>query len=224
MMLEAHGVSAAAIRSKMASQKSMRSVSFQENARRMIKARTEPFSAENRIREKVVRWKFSGPAAHVARRLERNFLKVGEFCRPCVSSSLLRLLWNGVPTSARMRTMEGALSEQRCVLGCEHSRDRIEHYLVCKRIWPTLQKQIPYGLGLDPRHKSLQSMLLAEKGLSDEECMAIAIAGYAISRTIQCVKNHGSPCDADVICRMFLVEGLRGSKARGRLLTRKEKT
>ena len=74
-------------------------------------------------------------------------------CRPSVVSSFFRTLWNGWPTTYRMRTMSGAPKTQQCVLGCRGAEDRIEHYLVCKKVWAALEGRPPQGLGI---HRSRQ--------------------------------------------------------------------
>eukprot|EP00973_Karenia_brevis_P045209 6262269-Karenia_brevis.AAC.1 len=80
---------------------------------------------------------------------------VRQNCRPCVVAACFRTLWNGWPTSARMRHMAGAGDTQNCPLGCEASEDRIEHYLVCPYAWTVLRRRPPMGLGLDEGQRNL---------------------------------------------------------------------
>ena len=96
--------------------------------------------------------------------------------------------------------------------------DKIEHYLVCPKAWSVLQQRPPYGLGLNRSRRTIEAMLLAETGLTDEERMAIAIGCYAVSRTVQCLRHRPASLRAAPIMRLYVSDGLRGSKARGRIL------
>ena len=136
-------------------------------------------------------------------------------CRPSVVSSFFRTLWNGWPTTYRMRTMSGAPKTQQCVLGCRGAEDRIEHYLVCKKVWAALEGRPPQGLGIHRSRQNITAMLLADASLADVERMAIATAGYAIFRTVHCMRNGPPTLRALPIMKLHLAEGLRGSKARG---------
>ena len=162
---------------------------MQNATRAMLQARLEPYDGECRLRKKIQRWKLDDPPALVAARLENNLKIIGARCRPCVVAAFFRTLWNGWPTSARMRNMAGACSTGRCVLGCSNTaEDRIEHYVVCPKAWNVFSNPPPYGLGLDKQRRSRQAMLLAAKGLSDDEKVLVAIAVYALARTVQCLQ------------------------------------
>ena len=158
--------------------------------------------------------------ANMVRQIMKSFAIIGNACRPCVVSGFFRTLWNGWPTSARMRTMSGAQRTQECVLGCKGAEDRIEHYLVCSKAWSVLQQRPPYGLGLNLSRRTLEAMLLTDAGLADEERMAIAIGCYAVSRTVQCLRHRQASLRAAPIMRLYISDGLRGSKARVRILNR----
>ncbi len=114
--------------------------------------------------------------------------------------------------------MKGATRTQECMLGCKGAEDRIEHYLVCDKAWAALQQRPPHGLGLDRSRRNIKAMLLADAGLSDTERVAIAIGCYAVSRTVHCMRQHSTTLRAIPIMRLFIAEGLRGSKARSIIL------
>jgi hypothetical protein len=177
---------------------------FQKVARKVIKARCQPFDAEDRIRTKIRRWGLKGPPAHVARRIANNLKIVGRRCRPCVAGMFFRTLWNGWPTTARMRSMKGAPQTGECLLGCLHGDDKIEHYLVCEQAWTELTKPQPQGIGLSFARRTRESMLLAERGLDESEVAKIARAVYAIARTVHCVRAHGRVSNPGYILRRFL--------------------
>ena len=90
---------------------------FQNMMRREIQSKFEPYNAEDRMRHKMQRWHLSGPPGHLARRTLRNMATIGSACRPCVIAMFLRTLWNGWPTSARMRFASSSQGSVRtCVL------------------------------------------------------------------------------------------------------------
>ena len=146
----------------------------------------------------------------MARRLAARFAVVGALCRPCVTSNFLRLLWNGIPISARLRTVAGAGPVKSCLLACEHAEDRIEHYLICPVAWRTLQKPPRRGLGIDPAYRNRKTMLLARKHLGKEDIMKIAVAGYAIARTVHSRRSH--TVNVEGLMQMYIQDGLKGSK------------
>ena len=155
-----------------------------------------------------------GAPPQLVKEVVKSISIIESACRPFVSSSFSRTLWNGWPTTARMRTMSGATATQQCILGCNGAEDRIEHYLICDKVWAVLQRKPPQGLGLNRFRRTLKSMLLAEGTLTHTERMAIAIASYGISRTVHCLRSNPEVLQAVPILKLHLTEGLRGSKAR----------
>jgi hypothetical protein len=184
---------------------------FQSAARHAIKTKLEPFDGEERIRRKMMRWKLTGPPAHVARRIASRFSVLKANCRPCVVAAFFRTLWNGWPTSARMRSLDGAGGVRRCVFGCTAAEDRLEHYLTCKVIWNVLES--PQGLGMMPAQRTLNHMLLAERGLSERDITAVAVACYAIGRTAHVCKSAPNELNVASVLKLFIKEATRGSKA-----------
>ena len=81
---------------------------------------------------------------------------------------LWRALFNGWPTSARMRSMPGQF-EGTCVLGCTSARDRIEHYAVCPVVWGFLSAAAPAGKGINRRFRCLEGFLAIEACMVDLE-------------------------------------------------------
>jgi hypothetical protein len=64
------------------------------------------------------------------------------------------------------------------------------------------------NVALRSRYKSLQAMLLAEKDLEQDEVSAIAVAVYAIARTVQALRNND--CVPAPLLKLHLQEGARG--------------
>ena len=60
--------------------------------------------------------------------------------------------------------------------------------------------------------RNLQCMMLAEKGSSDDDIVKAAVACYAIAQAVQCMKAKGNAYDPNYFLRVFLREGLRGTK------------
>ena len=120
------------------------------------------------------------PAGIVARRIMRNVEALRGKCRPCVIATFFRTLWNGWAASARMRSMQGSDGTRGCRFGCTNCEDRVEHYLLCRRMLSVLMKVPLYSLALSISRRSMQAMLLADGGLGETEKIAIARACYAI--------------------------------------------
>ena len=187
--------------------------SFQKVARQVIQAQFSPFHFENRTRHKLCRWKLEGPEAIVARRACSNFELLKVHCRPCVVSAYLRTLFNGWPTTERMRSMKD-VQIRACVLGCLGAKDNIEHYSRCPRVWALLRKSRPSGLGLDECHRSLEGFLMVSRGMRQEEKLAMSVAVYAVCRTVMQARDCLNPPATEPLLRLHIKEGLRGSKAR----------
>ena len=87
----------------------------------------------NRIRQKLQRWRPSSPIAHVSRWVLHNFDTLRKYCKPCVGSAYFRALWNGWPTSRRMKQITlGTIKP--CLLNCGHGSDCLEHYGICRNL------------------------------------------------------------------------------------------
>ena len=186
------------------SQRQQRKNVFQAVASKLLKQKSQPYDAEDRLRYKIRRWKLDGPPAHIARRMLHNLQTVGSRCRPCVAAMVFRTLWNGWPTSARMRTCKDASKTKACVFGCTDAEDRLEHYLLCHKVWTVLELPQPQGLNL--KQRNLQTMLLARRGMHEEEIVNSAIAVYAIARTVHGVRQN--PCSrCEALLRLYSSEG-----------------
>jgi len=178
-----------------------------------IKAALQPYDAIERIRQKIQRWKLEGAPGHLSRRIHANLDAVGKLCRPCTTSAMLRTIWNGWPTSARMRTLTGA-PVGKCVLGCEFAEDRVEHYLLCEKVWAYLLRPVPQGLGMRPELRNHTSMLLAACGLTEADKVTIVVAVYAISRAVHVASQCSRKLNPRALLALYAADALRGSKAR----------
>ena len=90
-----------------------------------------------------------------------------------------------------MRTLQGS-ETLRCLLGCENGHGRIEYYATCRIAWDYLGTAAPRGFGLDRRLCSLTAFLSlerVERELSDAERARMAIAVYAVARTVQTLRQ-----------------------------------
>ena len=107
---------------------------FQKLAREAIAQQICPYDLEENIRKNSSRWKFKDPPRHVAARLVGNFQLFHGKLSPAVVATYLRTLWNGIPTSRRMRTCK-----EFKVVGCVfvysfHAQDSLEHYCRCPKL------------------------------------------------------------------------------------------
>lgn len=210
--LQQHGITLEAVLEKVGLVKkdAQRMQQLQMMARREIQNITNPYNEEFRVRKKIQRWKLEGPDTKVACRILRNCRVVGLSCRPCVLGLFFRTLWNGWPTTRKMRSAPVAKQLQSCLLGCSgDSQDAIEHYLFCPVVWQTLQ--IYRGIDLSPGRRRLQAMLLADRGLEQDEICRIAVSVYAIARTVQGLRK--SECTSAALFKLHLAEGLRSRRA-----------
>ena len=133
-----------------------------------IKRASVDFDSSNRIRHKFRRWKLNILPGHIAGRVTRALLIIASRCRPCVLAAVWRTMWNGWPTSARMRSMAGN-GEGTCALGCRTVADRIEHYAVCPVLWHFFAAPAPIGLGLVRQLQSHEGFLCIAHEMSDSE-------------------------------------------------------
>ena len=110
--------------------------------------------------------------------------------------------------------MPGAGATRPCVLGCQGAEDRIEHYAHCRKIWAFMRQPRPHGLGVGEHYRTLQGFLLAERGMPFEDKLAMAVAVYAVSRTVEQASGSCTAVNTEKLMRLHAQEGLRGSKAR----------
>ena len=155
---------------------------IQARMREAIASLDSKYQVMERIRHKFARWQLAILPGHIPARVLRTLHLIGGRCRPCVLAMLFRTMWNGWPTTARMKQREGL-----CVLGCPNALDRIEHYAVCPATWSYLSLPAPAGLGLDRRLRCIDAFLCIASGMSDQEKVQMATAVYAVARTVhQC--------------------------------------
>eukprot|EP00973_Karenia_brevis_P007054 956686-Karenia_brevis.AAC.1 len=100
------------------------------------------------------------------------------------------MLWNGWPTSSRMRTCKGAGPVKACVLGCDSAaEDRIEHYVMCPVLWRFFAAPKPHGLGIPICLRSRSGLFAVDGNLDDEMITRIAIAAHIGSKTVMHFKD-----------------------------------
>eukprot|EP00973_Karenia_brevis_P094540 12423019-Karenia_brevis.AAC.1 len=148
----------------------------QKLLRDAVKMKLEPYNAARRVQAKIARWKFDGAPEEIAATVLQNYERIGSQCRPCVVASCFRTLWNGWPTSARMRSMQNHSGTEPCIFGCADAEDRIEHYMTCGSMWQVLSTLPPSGLGMQVKRRKVQTMMMATPGMADEEVLAAAVA------------------------------------------------
>ena len=60
--------------------------------------------------------------------------------------------------------------------------------------------------------RTLQHMMLAEKGSSDDDIVQAAVACYAIAQAVQCTQATGNAYDPGYFLRIYMRDGRRGTK------------
>ena len=138
---------------------------------------------------------------------------------PRVISACLRTQWNGWVTGRRFQ-----VRDSRCIFGCLHGCDSIEHYAHCAAIsdfaWqrlglvrlPDLHGRLAAFLLLQPRWCEETAALLARRALLTA-CVYLTHCWYRHSG----LRDSGA---AQSALRQQLLECVRGHPSAGRLLNR----
>ena len=169
------------------SQEASTTESFQKVARDLIVKDSMNYSLDERVRKNALRWHFADPLNHATRRLVRNIKVLQHRATPAVRASYLRALWNGVPTTRRMRTMR-AFRTTNCVFNCTpRAEDSLEHYCRC----PVLIASHV----LDAHVRPIDFFFGVVKGLSEDEITAVATKLHVALRLMHFARLHG--CDHD---------------------------
>ena len=137
---------------------------------------------------RLLRWRLAGNPRTTARRAVRLLLLLNRKSPPRVASATLRCLWNGWPTSRRMRSLRGEF--HRCRMGCTQADDAIEHYAYCPVIWSFLAAPRPTGLGLPLHLRSLEGFLGLDCRTTEDEKLKLGIGMYAVGRTLLTLERH----------------------------------
>ena len=207
------GVTIAAITSKHQST-DMPLVSFQKCARSLI-CEKQQFNLEARVRHKLSRWPVTDPPAHVTRRAIFNFSLLAQHCRPAVCAAYLRAIFNGWPTTSRMRSMHESNAHGKCVFGCLFGDDRLEHYAVCKVVWQFFAACRPMGLGLPSTMRTLQDFLLLSKVSDTTIKIRFAVGIYAVAKTVHCLQKQipNAATEHNKLLRMFALAATERTRA-----------
>jgi hypothetical protein len=158
----------------------------------------------------MAQWKLDIFPGLVAQEGSSHFEILRMRCRPCVFAAYFRILWNSVPTSARMRTMKGHCGTQPCKLGYVLGEDRIEHYLACTKVWEALGQIPPRGCGFRPQWRSLIRMIMLGTDLTDDDRFSIAVSCYAVAWTIHDVSQHVGRLQPEGLLRLHANHGSCG--------------
>ena len=125
------------------------------------------------------------PSSPCRRAMCPNVLILSTVASPAVCAGYLRALFNGWPTSARMRSMKGAGPIMSCLFGCSCSaEDRIEHYARCPIVWQFLSTPWPNGLGTSLELKGIDGFFGICKGVSDERWLLTAKAVHTVGKVL----------------------------------------
>ena len=159
--------------------------SFQRKAREQIVKNVSRYDLESRIRHRISRWRFADPPAHVTSRCIRLFEILKKKSSPAVCAGYLRALFNGWPTSARMRNMKGQSGTSACFFGCSaRAEDRIEHYACCSMLWKFRETPMPAGPGLRRAHKGINGFFGMIKSMSESERIRAATAVHITGKIL----------------------------------------
>jgi hypothetical protein len=69
-----------------------------------------------------------------------------------------------------------------CVFGGAAGKDRIEHQLLCNKVWRFLGAPLPHGYGLKQEGQNFQAVMLGVRGGGQQEKILIAILASGTSK------------------------------------------
>jgi hypothetical protein len=181
---------------------------YQRCVRQALDHRLRP-NYEERIRNKLARWKFNCPARILAQRTSRMLMTLRKLVPPRVSAAVWRTLWNGWTTGRRFQRRDC-----KCLLRCgsAYGADSIEHYAGCMT---TISVGAAFAGLSTERNNCLDNFVtlgLNKHTVPDTTLVKRAVLVYAIYRTTNTLR-HSPTDDADVIhdmIRQYMREGVRG--------------
>ena len=172
---------------------------FQKAAYDRIVARRRPI-AEDRMRDRLLRWNLPGAPLRVDRRVLRRLEALRGLVPPRVSAAALSTLWN------RWCTCRHFQRRGLCVLGCPSAEDSIEHYGRC----PIIRQFASSFLHLRMDHAcGLAYVLFAAPELDEPLILTrCAVLVYAAWRTTESVRRRRGPASVED-CRRALQQAAR---------------
>ena len=190
---------------------------------RAIKTCIQP-DPVSRIRHKMERWfdkefgrpsdMFSprmlipGPPNWLARRAQRNLLRLHALTPPRVCSAVIRGLWNSWCTAARYQRRD--TPSDICQLGCVGAHDSIEHYCRCSVGLDVLGDMLK--IHLSP-HRALAFITLCTAAQQDDALLALgALYTYALYSSTNLYRAMGptTPERAKQSIRQYILQGCAG--------------
>jgi hypothetical protein len=147
-------------------------------------------SANNAVRKRLDRWELElNPRVSLELSLH-NLQVIGKTCRAAVQAAYFRTLLNGWVTARRMRSMKGCEPGYgKCVFGCGHGCDSIEHYAYCR-----ITVAFFHRSGLPYIRPSISAFLLLHRKATREHIRLHASCLYALYLT-HCIMRHCSQID-----------------------------
>ena len=86
--------------------------------------------------------------------------------------------------------------------------------MLCDRLWNYLKRPRPKGLGLNVQFRTLEAMLLSKADMELPERILVAIAVYAIMRSVHTARVSNDKLKPAPLLRLYITQGLQGSKAK----------
>eukprot|EP00973_Karenia_brevis_P040840 5651870-Karenia_brevis.AAC.1 len=101
-----------------------------------------------------------------------------------------------------------------CMLGCGFDLDALEHYGRCKVFWDFVTEPLGSGLGFPMAWRSAEAFLLVAD-MCEEDKVRMALAMYALYRTVQCHRHaaQGEHLDSRSLMKLWIRKAAMGSKA-----------
>eukprot|EP00973_Karenia_brevis_P090148 12401179-Karenia_brevis.AAC.1 len=101
-----------------------------------------------------------------------------------------------------------------CVLGCGFDEDAVQHYGRCKVFWQFVAQPLGSGLCVSMNLRSAEAFLMVAD-MAEEDKVRMALAMYALYRTVQCYRHatEGGTLNFKALMVLWLKDAASGSKA-----------
>ena len=188
---------------------------FQATVSTLLRRRA-PFDPQERMRQRLNRWRLPGFPRRTAARALQSLESVRTVAPPRVCAAVLSTMWNRWTTARRF---QGA---GRCVFLCSPTaQDSIEHYCSCAVVRQAYLKGLRLRLRAHP--EALSDFLLVSLPPGDGQQNTIltrtALMVYATYVVTNAIRHGGhKPAEALEMLRQAILNGAQGHRGAERML------
>ena len=158
---------------------------------------------EQRLRQKLARWRLSVFPRVRAMRAARVVPRLRKLVPPRVMAAVLRTWFNGWCTQRRFQ------GRGRCIFGCNFGEDSVDHYFVCTRLHRQGLQQLRLPIAPVVADRGAHFLLLAAPSqLADDKLVRRALLLAAAYR-LHCAHRRQAPFRDEEVLRRALAQALR---------------